>query len=123
MLWCLIGMGTMRVRMTQSPMSNTSNKSELSSQAQRCVCMSACMLVSVRSCLMPHAAVQVFASTFDNFTQNVMQYKDSLPVYTQEFGDTWIYVRVHGCMCASVHVCMCVCMCIGIDGLRAGGAQ
>ncbi len=40
--------------------------------------------------MLPH--YQVIASTFDDFTQYLLPFSGSLPVYNQEIGDTWIYV-------------------------------
>eukprot|EP00040_Diaphanoeca_grandis_P026011 m.144974 g.144974 ORF g.144974 m.144974 type:complete len:865 (-) comp30404_c0_seq3:55-2649(-) len=37
----------------------------------------------------PNASV--FVSTFDNFTSLLDEYKENLPVLSQEIGDTWIY--------------------------------
>ena len=40
---------------------------------------------------------QIVASTFDNFTQYLTpEIVANLPVYDEEIGDTWIYVRSDG---------------------------
>eukprot|EP01059_Diplonema_ambulator_P032373 TRINITY_DN631_c0_g1_i1.p1 TRINITY_DN631_c0_g1~~TRINITY_DN631_c0_g1_i1.p1 ORF type:complete len:717 (+),score=259.27 TRINITY_DN631_c0_g1_i1:248-2152(+) len=38
-----------------------------------------------------YPGANVFASSFDNFTQYLDGVKDSLPVVSQEIGDTWVY--------------------------------
>jgi hypothetical protein len=37
------------------------------------------------------AGASVFGSTWDQFTEQLLELKDSLPVVTAEVGDTWIY--------------------------------
>ena len=34
---------------------------------------------------------EVVASTFDNFTQHLVQHTSGLPVLTREIGNTWMY--------------------------------
>eukprot|EP00943_MAST-04B_sp_MAST-4B-sp1_P001592 g1592.t1 len=47
------------------------------------------IIFGVISNLFPHAEI-VSSDAFDDFITDIMQYKDTLPVVTQEIGDTWI---------------------------------
>jgi hypothetical protein len=39
---------------------------------------------------------EIVCSSLDNFTSQIVKFKDSLPLVTSEVGDTWIYVSAVG---------------------------